>query len=369
MLKYLIEKEFKQIYRNSFLPRLILIMPVMMLIIMPWAANQEITDIKLSVVDHDHSTYSDRLIRKIAASKYFLLTNSSPTGNKALNSIEKGEAGIILEIPQDFEKDLINGKTGNIMISANSVNGTKGGLSTTYLSTILSNYADELRNEITTSATADAPTFTVIPRYKFNQHLDYKIFMVPALMVMLLTMMTGFLPALNIVSEKETGTIEQINVTPVKKITFVLSKLIPYWIIGFIVLSICIALATLIYGIYPTGSLFTIYIFAAIYILVVSGMGLIISNHSETMQQAMFVMYFFIMILILMSGLFTPINSMPEWAQILTTINPLKYFIQVMRQVYLKGSTFHDLTNQFLALCIFALVLNTWAVLSYKKSK
>ena len=369
MLRYLLEKEFKQIYRNSFLPRLILIMPITMLVIMPWAANQEITNIKISVVDHDHSPYSDQLIRKIAASKYFILTNISSTGTNGLISIDKGDADILLEIPQNFEKDMINGKPVNIMISANSVNGTKGGLSTSYLSTILNDYADERREEIILSATADIPTFTIIPRYNFNPHLDYKIFMVPALMVMLLTMISGFLPALNIVSEKETGTIEQINVTPVKKLNFVLSKLIPYWIIGFIVLSICLALATLIYGIYPVGSLLTIYFFATIYILVVSGMGLIISNYSETMQQAMFVMYFFIMILILMSGLFTPINSMPEWAQTLTTINPLKYFIQVMRQVYLKGSTLQDLTDQLIALGIFALILNTWAVLSYKKSK
>lgn len=210
--------------------------------------------------------------------------------------------------------------------------------------------------------------FGVIPQYKFNPHLDYKVFMIPALMVMLLTLLTGFLPALNIVGEKEAGTIEQINVTPVKKSMFVLAKLIPYWVIGFIVLGLCMILAALVYGINPAGSLLTIFLFATIYILVVSGFGLIISNYSDTIQQAMFVMFFFIMIFILMSGLFTPVASMPQWAQVITIFNPLKYFMQVMRLVYLKGSAFVELIPQFLALCTFAVALNVWAVLSYKKS-
>jgi ABC-2 type transport system permease protein len=128
-------------------------------------------------------------------------------------------------------------------------------------------------------------------------------------------------------------------------------------------------LAWLIYGIQPTGSLLTIYLFSSIYILVVSGLGLIISNYSNTMQQAMFVTFFFVMILLLMSGLFTPVTSMPNWAQKATIVNPLKYFIQVMRLVYLKGSAFKELLTPFFALCSFAIVFNTWAVVSYRKSK
>ena len=262
-------------------------------------------------------------------------------------------------------------RSGRVMIAANSVNGIKGGLGSSYLSAILTDYSSELRGEYggqAMGALAEIPSFGVIPQYKFNPHMDYKVFMVPALMVMLLTMLCGFLPALNIVGEKEAGTIEQINVTPVKKLMFVLAKLIPYWIIGFAILSICMILAALVYGIYPMGNLLTIYLFASIYILVISGMGLVISNYSDTMQQAMFVMFFFILILLLMSGLFTPVTSMPQWAQNITIFNPLKYFIQVMRLVYLKGSAFGEMIPQFFALFGFAFFLNTWAVLSYRKS-
>ena len=371
MLKFLIEKEFKQIRRNSFLPRMIVMMPVMMMLVLPWAANQEVKDVKLSIVDNDHSVYSERLVNKIISSGYFKLTDVSASNPEAMRSIESGKADIILEIQDEFEKSLINEGAARVMISANSVNSTEGGLGSSYLSSILADYATELREEQGGQAVVTAvevPSFGVMSQYKFNPHLDYKVFMVPALMVTLLTMLCGFLPALNIVGEKEAGTIEQINVTPVKKLMFVLAKLIPYWVIGFAVLTVAIGLGALVYGIYPVGSLLTIFLFSTIYILLVSGMGLVISNYSETMQQAMFVMFFFMMILLLMSGLFTPTTSMPGWAQIITVFNPLKYFIQVMRLVYLKGSTFFEMIPQFLALCGFALALNTWAVMSYRKS-
>lgn len=369
MIKFLIEKEFKQIIRNSFLPRMIIGMPILMMLILPWAANQEVKDIKLSIVDNDHSTYSQRLIHKATASGYFHLADVSPSNDKALNSIESGKADVILEIQPDFEKNLMKSGYANVMVSANTVNGVKGSLSTSYMSTILSDFATEIRNEQSPQTGSTVlPLIDIVPQYKFNPYLDYKVFMVPALMVILLTLLTGFLPALNIVSEKEVGTIEQMNVTPVNKFTFILAKLIPYWIVGLAILTVCLGIAALVYNILPLGSLLTIYLFSGLYILVMSGVGLVISNYSNTMQQAMFVMFFFMMILILMSGLFTPIDSMPEWAKVITYFNPLKYFIQIMRMVYLKGSVFLDLTTQMLALIGFALFFNIWAVISYKKT-
>ncbi len=369
MLKFLLEKEFKQIFRNSFLPRIILFMPVMMILIMPWAANQEIKNIKLSVVDNDHSSWSERLIYKTIASGYFILADVSGSNEEALKSIESGKADIILEIQPDFEKNLISTGMAEVMISANAVNGTKGGLGSSYLANILSDFSDDLVTDLGLNAGQGiVPSIHIVPHNKYNIYLDYKVFMIPALVVMLLTMLTGFLPALNIVGEKEAGTIEQMNVTPVKRITFILGKLIPYWIIGFVILTLCFILAALVYGIYPVGNLLTVYLYASIYILVVSGLGLVISNYSDTMQQAMFVMFFFVLILILLSGLFTPVTSMPGWAQLIAKVNPLSYFIQVMRSVYLKGSSITDLIPEFWALTGFALFFNIWAVWSCKKS-
>ena len=370
MLRFLIEKEFKQISRNSFIPKIIVALPVMIMLVLPWAANQEVKNVEMSIVDNDKSVFSERLIQKITASGYFKLTDVSPTNDKALHSVESGKADIILEIQSGFEKELMKEGNSKVMISANAVNAMNAGLGSSYLAAILANYAGELREEYNpVNNRAASMGFKIEPNYKFNPYLDYKVFMIPALMVMLLTMLTGFLPALNIVSEKETGTIEQMNVTPVNRLTFILSKLIPYWIIGFVVLSLCMIIARLLYGLIPVGNLLTIYLFASVYILVVSGMGLVVSNSSSTMQQAMFVMFFFVMIFVLMSGLFTPVASMPYWAQKITNFNPLKYFIQVMRLIYLKGSGFSELLPQFFALCGFAFCFNTWAVLSYRKNR
>lgn len=369
MLKYLIEKEFKQIRRNSFLPKLFVMMPLMMMLVMPWAANQQIKELKMCVVDLDRSPLSERMVHKIVSSGYFTLTGMAAGNEEALRSVEAGAADMVLEISPGFERDLVNNGVADVLVSANAVNGAKSGLGSSYVASILAGYGEELRREYAQGAPeASVGRIEVMPQYKFNPHLDYKVFMVPALMVMLLTLFSGFIPALNIVGEKEAGTIEQINVTPVKKLVFVLSKLIPCWVIGFVVLTFCMGLAAGVYGLFPAGSVLTIYLFALLYMVVVSGIGLVISNYSATMQQALFVMFFFLMIFILMSGLFTPVSSMPDWAQKVTIFNPLKYFMQVMRLVYLKGSAFRELLPQFAALACFAVVLNIWAVLSYKKN-
>lgn len=374
MLKFLIEKEFKQLLRNSFLPRLIIGYPCIVMIIMPWAANMEIKNISVNVVDNDHSVVSQRLIHKIDASSYFRLNNLSPTYNSALRDIESGDADVILEIPRHFEKKLENGEASHVLLAANAVDGSKGGLASSYMTATLADYNAQLHAEnpssgiVQEAASSVQPSVSVSEKNLYNPHLNYKLFMVPALMVMLVTVICGFLPALNIVSEKEVGTIEQMNVTPVGKFKFILAKLIPFWVVGFVVLTLSFGLAWLIYGILPVGSLGIIYLLSALFVLVMSGFGLVISNHSATMQQAMFVMFFFIIILLLMSGLFTPVMSMPQWAQIITILNPLKYFVDIMRMVYLKGSGLTDLSLQIGALLAFATLFNFWAVKSYRKS-
>lgn len=367
MIRYLIEKEFKQLFRNSFLPRLVVMFPCMVILVFPWAVNLEIKNINLTVADHDQSVLSQRLAKKIGASEYFNLVGTPVSWEAAMGDIENGVADMILEIPARFEQDLVREGTAKVLVAANTVNGSKGGLGSSYASAMVTAYADELREE---SGTVErvVPGMTVVTQNLFNPHLNYKLFMVPGLMAMLLTMLCGFMPALNIVGEKEHGTIEQMNVTPVSKFVFILAKLIPYWMIGFLVMTVCLTLAYWIYGVAPVGSLLTVYGFAMLFVLVVSGLGLVISNYSETMQQAMFVMYFFVLIMLLMSGLFTPINSMPEWAQTVAMFNPLKYFIQVMRLIYLKGSVLYELSYQFVALGIFAFSFNLWAVLSYRKN-
>lgn len=360
-LKYLIEKEFKQFVRNPFMIRLALVFPVLVMLVFPWVATLDITGVNIDIVDNDRSETSRMLVEKIEASTYFTLHGMEQDYRGAMENMKYGKSDIILEIPKGFEKELVNGAPTGTAIFANAVDGTKGALGSSYLAAIIDGFAAEQ----TGSVQGMPVKITVQNRY--NPTLNYRFYMIPAIMIILIILICGFLPALNIVSEKETGTIEQINVTPIGKYQFILAKVIPFWIMGITAFSVCFLLAFWIYGLAPSGNLLTVYGGALLFVLAMSGMGLIISNHSSTMQQAMFIMFFFIMVFLLMSGLFTPVSSMPDWAQWIAIFNPPRYMVEIMRGVYLKGSGFADLKPQFAALAAFAALLCAWAILSYRK--
>jgi len=374
ILKYLLEKEFKQFFRNRFLPKLVVVFPVMVMLVVPWITTMDIKDIRVVIVDQDRSASSKQLVRDIEASTCFLLEDVTDRYEDALRTIEYGTADVIVEIPFGFEKDMIVKGASPVQISINTVNGTKGTIGGSYLGHILANFTQRFLSENNTVPII-SPDYQLssgrmpelFTQYRYNPFLDYKIYMIPALMIILLIVMCGFLPTLNIVSEKERGTIEQMNVTPVSKFMFILAKMIPYWLMGMLILSICIALAYFVYGLYPKGNILIIYLFSFLFVLAISGFGLVVSNYSNTMQQAMFVMFFFIMIFQLMSGLLTPIRSMPDWAQWITYFNPPRYFVQMMRLVYLKGGSLSDLMTEFVALLGFVIFFGLWAVVSYRK--
>jgi ABC-2 type transport system permease protein len=327
---------------------------------MPWVMNMEVKNIAVDVVDSDRSTASQRIMHSIEASDYFIFNGQKASYGDAMKDIESNKADIIVEIPHNYEKDIVNGGHPEILISANAVNGTKGGIGSGYMAQTVSSNANGTQ---TVSADELFPTLNL-----YNKTLNYKVFMIPALMGILIMMLCGFLPALNIVGEKEAGTIEQINVTPVSKGTFILAKLIPYWIIGLVVMTICFVLAWAVYGITSSGNLLLVYILAMLLALVFSSIGLIISNYSDNMQQAMFVMWFAVVCMMLLSGLFTPVRSMPQWAQYITYVNPMRYFIDAVRTVFVRGGDFINTIAQFCVLVFFALIMGSWAIISYRKN-
>ncbi|HBG86220.1 MAG TPA: ABC transporter permease [Marinilabiliaceae bacterium] len=373
-IKFLIEKEFKQMFRNPLIPRMIVMYPIMVLLVFPWAVSFEVKNIKIDVVDHGKSIYSKRLTDKMAASKYFILHDTPPDYKSAMLNMENGDTDMIVEIPATFDKDIVKDKNSKVGVAVNSVNGTQGLLGSNYIMHIVNDFSSELRAELINTlppqqraSLMSIPQVDIIPKYKYNPELDYKNFMIPGFMVLLLTLICGILPALNIVMEKESGTINQINVTPVNRIAFILAKLIPFWIVGLVAMIISVFTAYLLYGLWPTGSILAVLISAVVFILSISGFGLIISNYSETLQQASFLVMFFILILILLGGMFTPVSGMPSWAQLIAAINPFSYLTETLRMIYLNGSTLADVSGKLLAMALIALFLNGWAVLSYKK--
>lgn len=367
MLAYLLEKEFKQLLRNAFIPRLTVFMPFAVLGLFPLVANFDVKDVSLAIVDNDHSPYARRLVEKVRSSGYFTLETAVPTYEMALESVENLDADVVLVIPPRFERNLMTGQQTGLMVAANSVNGMRGGLSSSHLVGVVADFGAEVAGE--QQAAGFKQAVDIVPRYHFNPRLSYTYTMVPAILMMVLAMLTGFLPALNIVGEREKGTIEQMNVTPVSRPALILSKLIPYWVLGFVVLTICFFVAWLFYGMVSIGGYASIYGFAALFGLAFSGFGLMISNYASNVQQGMFIMFFFVITFIFTSGLYTPVSSMPEWLQTVSLLSPLRFMVEALRAIFLKGSNLADLSGHLGALAAFAVVFNGWAVLSYRKSR
>ena len=371
VLRFILQKEFRQIFRDKTILAMMFIMPTIQLIIMPLAANFEVKNINIAYLDNDHSSYSQKLANKIASSGYFKIVGTPSSYHNGLKMIEEGTADLVLEIPAGFERNLVREGIQKINIAVDAINGTKSSIGGGYLTTVISDFNTELdiHFKITQQTNTAAPVVITIDSTNwYNPRAEYKYYMVPGILVLLLTMIGGFITALNIVKEKEIGTIEQINVTPIQKWQFILGKLIPFWIIGIIVFTIGLLVMYIIYGIFPKGSLALLYLFAGIYLIALLGLGLFISTLADTQLQAMFIAFFFIMIFMLMSGFFTSLDSMPNWARSISSFTPVTHFINVVRLIILKGSGFAQVKTELFYLIGFAVTLNGMAIYNYRKT-
>ncbi|WP_159024312.1 ABC transporter permease [Formosa sp. L2A11] len=367
---YIIQKEFKQIFRNKGMLPIIFVMPILQLVILSNAATFEVKNIKFGYVDHDRTSTSRALVEKFNASTYFNVLTDYPLESIASADMLKGKVDVILQIPQHFERDLQKEQSNTLGITINAIDGAAAGVENVYVSQIIKSFNKNIKVDLLQVSDTKVQPISIetIPLFWYNETLNYKTYMVPGILVLLVTMITLFLSGMNIVREKEIGTLEQINVTPIKKSQFIIGKLFPFWVIGMGLLTVGLILARVIFNIPIVGSLPLIYLYTSVYLLVILGIGLFISNFTDTQQQAMFISWFFVVIFILMSGLFTPIESMPKWAQTVTEFNPVKYFVEVMRMVMLKGSGFSDILPRLLKTALYALIMNSLAVWSYKKT-
>lgn len=362
-LKILLKKEVALIRRNPIIPRLIVGMPILVMLIVPLVTTLDVKNVGVAVVDNDRTELSRRMVTDMDASEYLSVTGCYFSYNAAFRQIEEGKADVIVTIPQDYQKDLEGGGKPELNLKANGVNATKGTLGAQYVIRSMANTATSWLAEQGISLQLSEPASVNL----YNPTLDFRNYMIPALMVVLLIIICGFLPTLNLVSEKETGTIEAMNVTPVGRLEFVLSKLILYWVVGILVVTVGMLIGWLVYGLVPEGRVACIYLAAILFSLVMSGLGVFIANLSSTVLQSIFMTFAFIIVFQLMSGLFTPIASMPQWAQCITYAIPPRYFIEIMRSVYLKGATMADLWEQYAALSGFAILLCMVAALTYRK--
>ena len=372
----LVQKELLQIFRNRAMLAILLVMPIIQLIILSFAATQDIKNISLAVTDYDRSTSSRLLISKLTASGYFKLKAMPHSDEAAFDLLENDKADLILAIPADFERDVLRRQPTKLQVQINAINGQKAGLASSYAGQVFQQFSQEMRAEVmpvlrsgspSVLQSGSPPILSTTWSNWYNPTLDYKTFMVPGILGELVAMLVLILSAMNVVREKEIGTIEQINVTPIRKWQFIAGKLLPFLFIGLFDLALGLTVGKLLFDIPIVGSLWVVFVFCVANIFAVLGIGFFISNFADTQQQAMFIAWFFMVIFILMSGLFTPIESMPPWAQAMTIPNPIAHFVEVMRLVLLKGSGFADIRYNFLVMIGLGVLMNGLAMLTYRK--
>lgn len=361
---FMLQKEFLQVFRNKQMLPIIFILPVVQLILLSYAATFEIKKINMYVMDGDNTTASRRLAGHFWSTGYFIPVNSSHSDDKAQNEMAANRVKMIMKIPHGFEKDIITNSMPKVQFIINAEDGSAAGIIQTFSAAVLNNYNMEVIGDFSLNIhRSSLQTIGVSERFLYNAELNYKLYMVPGILSVLVTIIGMFLSGMNIVKEKEIGTIEQLNVTPIRKSQFIIGKLLPFWIISMFELAWGLILAKLIFHIVILGNIFLIFALAALYLLVVLSLGLLISTLTDTQQQAMFIAWFFAVIFILMSGLFTPLDSMPGWAQTVARFNPVAHFVEIMRRVMLKGAGIGEVTSQVLALSAYAfsvLVLSIW---------
>jgi ABC-2 type transport system permease protein len=347
------------------------VIPLVQLILLSFAATNEVKNLGLVIYDADHSEYSRQLREKFVASGYFILEAFTEDMDSADKLLQSDDADIVLNIPPGFEKSLLRDQTTEVQLRINAINGVKGGLAGSYAALVIGEFNKQILPEALRTEGVQMkkiPGFDVTYSNWYNTTLDFKVLMVPGILAALVTIITLILSSMNVVRERELGTIEQINVTPIKKYQFLIGKLLPFLLIGLFDLALGLTFAKLLFDIPMVGNLWLVFAFCTVNVIAILGMGLFISTTADTQQQAMFIAFFFMMIFLLMGGLFTPIESMPQWAQYFTIPNPIAHFVEVMRKVLLKGSGFQDIKYNFYTMGIIAVVINALAVLAYRKS-
>jgi ABC-2 type transport system permease protein len=366
---YLIRKEFLQIFRNKFISKAIFAVPIVQMLILVPAVTFELKNVKLTVIDKDMTPESRGLISKLNGSTFFKVSFSTFSEDEANNLLHRNKCNMILEIPSGFGKEIGNREQAKLLAVIDAVNASSAELTWAYLNGVIRDYnTDLIKKNITTPQLVSVPRIEITNRYWYNELLNYKYYMLPGILVILVTAIGFLLAGLNMVREKEIGTIEQINVTPVRKYHFIIAKMVPFLLIGLTDLALGLIIGKIAFNIPFEGSILLLFLGSTIFLIAVLGVALFISTFSGTQQQYMFVAFFCMIIFILMSGIFTPYESMPMWAQDFNLINPVAYLMRINRMVMLKGSTIHDISRELYSLVLIAISFTALAVRRYRKT-
>lgn len=363
---YLVQKEFRQILRQKIYLSLIFVMPFIQIVVMGFAITTDVKNITVAVVDHDYSFMSRRFIDAFTQTGYFDLKSIGRSIKDAENAMQQGDVKLIIQIPFDFEKNVKNGKQPQLQVIVDGVDGNTAGIVLAYTNQITAMLQREWGSEINAEP-ADLRLVDVETRMVYNPMLDSVYNITPGILAVMLMVVTSFLTGMSIVREKEIGTLEQLMVTPVKKIEMILGKTIPILIVGFLLFNVGMLGIGFIFGLWIKGNLFTLYLMVVFYCFSTLGLGIFASTLAKTQQQAMFIAWFFMIFAILLSGFFIPVENMPDFVQVITLLNPVRFFMVVIREIYLKGTEIKYLWKEGLAMLILGLITFTSASMNFHK--
>ncbi len=367
---FLVRKELIQVFRDPLMPRMIVAAPLVMLFILANAMTFEVKQSDLALVDLDRTSASRNLIQRFVSTGRFRVSVQTPSGDVADTAILTRDANLVLRIPAGFERDLRRGVSPQVQLILNAEDGAAAGVVLSYAHAIIGEFGREWSQSSTMHAAAAGASrgLTVETRKLYNPTGAYRDYMAIGLLAALLTLIGVLLTALNIAREKEIGTLEQLNATPITRTQFILGKLIPFWVLGLLELTIGLLVIRFGFGVEFLGNPLVVYVAAALYLAAALSLGLLISTTANTQQQALFVTYFTIVCFIFLGGIFTPAQSMPAWAQVVAEFNPIKHFVVVLRAVLLKGAGFGTVTRELAAMTAFAAVVLPVALLRYRKT-
>jgi len=367
---YIVQKEFRQIRRVRANFAIIFVAPFFQLLIMGSAITTEVKNVPIATLDFDHSVASREILEAVRSTTSFTYVGAVSSEREAAAVLDRGRAKLVVAIPPHFEQQMKDGEAPRVQVLVDGVDGNSAGIALGYIQATLAREQVRMARFAPLAAARAAPrasTITVIPRMWYNPDLMSKLNIVPGLVAVLLMMLTMLLTAMNIVREKEIGTLEQLMVTPIGSIQLIIGKIIPFFVLGLMQLTVGIVAAGLVFGIWMKGSIFLLYAMAAIFCLSTLGFGIFVSTIARTQQQAMFMSWFFMIFSLLLAGFFIPIENMPQAIQDITYINPLRYFIVIIREIYLKGTGFRFLWKEALAMGAIGVLALTSASLRFRK--
>ena len=364
----LLRKEFRQIFRDRPMITIIFIVPIVQLLILAFAITTDVKHLKLAIVDYDKSQQSREIIHAFSHTERFDIVEFSDNLQDIDNQMRAWKIQAALVIPQNFSRDLKRQLHPQIFLSVDGVDGNTAGIARGYAQAILLDFGlDLVSSHFTLKNGHPLHWVSMIDRMWYNIDLDIRQYMVPGIVVVLLTIIPMMLSAMSLVKEKEFGTLEQLMVTPLQKHQLLVGKIIPFLILAYIEMAIVMSIAITVFGINMTGSYLLLAMLSLLYLLTTIGLGIFISTFTHTQQQAMFLAWFFIVFMIIMSGFFIPIENMPDLLQAVTYLNPMRYFMGIIRDIFQKGSNLVYLWRDTLLMTCEGLLIIILAVVKFQK--